>query len=91
MTTCLLECIEMSDCDKSSSSEEDLLNDDGETTHEIVNPIQKCCYFLTETGHSLNFVLLADNMSDSEVTEATELIQVSYVPYCIISSNLTES
>lgn len=69
----------MSDDDKSSSSEseKDSSLPESVNSKRVVNPIQKFCFFLNEAGRSLNFVLLADTMTDSEVTEATQLIEVN--------------
>ncbi|KAK7598229.1 hypothetical protein V9T40_006464 [Parthenolecanium corni] len=68
----------MSDDDKSSSSEseKDSSLPESVNSKRVVNPIQKFCFFLNEAGRSLNFVLLADTMTDSEVTEATQLIEL---------------
>lgn len=76
------ECRKMSDSDSSSSSDEDLELHEGESK-TVVNPVRKFCFFLTETGHSLNFILLVDNMTESEVTEITNLIQVNLIHFII--------
>lgn len=62
--------------EESDSSDVILDLNGAEPTKEKMNPARKFCYFLTKNGHSLNFVLLADNMTDTSVAEVSEQIQV---------------
>lgn len=44
---------------------------------KVVNPVKKFRFVLNEAGRSLNFISLAGTIIDSEVTEATQLIEVN--------------